>query len=267
MASEEILVAAGLAGVGYVAQQLFGKTLAEMGDDLNKSYKSNRDKILEKAAKKVADPNDGAHVNLRVARDVLWNGAVTDNEVCAEYFGGLLAGSRSADGKDDSALIYVDCVKSLSSKQLHLHFAIYDSFQELLIKSGRKINPGLNSELEALQICFGTAELLGLGLQPDIDVNILVRQGLIAGFVKNSQVVAGGKFDYVSVIPSTFGILLYAAASNSLKRWRLYSNMKFDQTSSIELPKLKALTLDELCVLVGLKPESPREKEKPIPSL
>lgn len=28
-----------MAGTAYVAQQLFGKTLAEMGDDLNKVYK------------------------------------------------------------------------------------------------------------------------------------------------------------------------------------------------------------------------------------
>ncbi len=83
MASEDIIVTGGVATAAYVAQQLFGKTLAEMGDDLNKMYKSNRDKLLAKAAKKVADPNDGAKPNLRVARDVIWNGAVTDDEVCA----------------------------------------------------------------------------------------------------------------------------------------------------------------------------------------
>ena len=116
MASEEIVVTAGIASAAYVVQQLFGKTLAEMGDDLNKIYKANRDKLLSKAAAKVVDPNDGAKPNLRVARDVIWNGAVTDDEVCAEYFGGILAASRSDDGKDDSALIFVDCIKALSSK-------------------------------------------------------------------------------------------------------------------------------------------------------
>ncbi len=114
MPSEELVVTAGIASAAYVAQQLFGKTLAEMGDDLNKMYKANRDKLLTKATKKVSDPNDGATPNLRVARDVIWNGAVTDDELCAEYFGGLLASSRSADGKDDSALIYVDRIKIVS---------------------------------------------------------------------------------------------------------------------------------------------------------
>jgi len=47
---------------------------------------------------------DGKAANLRVTRDVIWNGAVTDDEVCAEYFGGILAASRTEDGKDDSAI-------------------------------------------------------------------------------------------------------------------------------------------------------------------
>ena len=55
---------------------------------------------------------------------MIWNGAVTDDEVCAEYFGGILAASRTEDGKDDSAIQFVDCIKAMSAKQLHLHYAI-----------------------------------------------------------------------------------------------------------------------------------------------
>lgn len=153
MATEDLaLVTAGVAGAAYVAQKLFGKTLEEMGDDLNKVYKANRDRLLAKAAKKVTDPNDGAMPNLRVARDIIWNGAVTDDEVCAEYFGGLLAASRSPDGKDDSALIYVDCIKALSAKQLHLHFVIYTCLQNVLVNAGKSVNPGLEQEVTSLEI-------------------------------------------------------------------------------------------------------------------
>lgn len=35
MATEDIAITAGLAASAYVAQKLFGKTLDEMGDDLN----------------------------------------------------------------------------------------------------------------------------------------------------------------------------------------------------------------------------------------
>lgn len=266
MATTEIMTTAGVAGVAYVAQQLFGKTLAEMGDDLNKVYKSNRDKLLEKAARKVTDPNDGAQVNLRVARDVIWNGAVTDDEVCAEYFGGLLAASRSVDGKDDSALIYVDCIKALSSKQLHLHFVIYSALEDLLIKAGKKINPGMQDELASLEVWFSANELERIGLKPDIDLNVLHRQGLIAGFAKNAHTVGVKTLPYVSANPTTFGILLYAAALNALGAWRTYGNSKLPQSSEIKLPSLTASTLVALCSLVGMPAEGTPSSEIPIPS-
>lgn len=265
MATDVMVVTAGMAGVAYVAQQLFGKTLAEMGDDLNKVYKANRDKLLEKAAQKVLDPNDGAQVNLRVARDVIWNGAVTDDEVCAEYFGGVLAASRSADGKDDSALVYVDCIKALSSKQLHLHFVIYESLQNLLIKAGQTVNSGMQDELSLKEVWFSTNQLVGMGLKPVIDLNVLHRQGLISGYAMNQHIVGDKALPYAKANPTTFGVLLYAAALNSLETWGLYGNTKFPQSSEIALPSLSASTLAELCSLVGLPSEPQSGVETPSP--
>ena len=265
MATDAMVVTAGMAGVAYVAQQLFGKTLAEMGDDLNKVYKANRDKLLEKAAQKVLDPNDGAQVNLRVARDVIWNGAVTDDEVCSEYFGGVLAASRSADGKDDSALVYVDCIKALSSKQLHLHFVIYESLQNLLIKAGVAVNPGMQDDLSLKEVWFATNHLVGIGLKPVIDLSVLHRQGLIGGFATNQHVVADKALPYTKVNPTTFGVLLYAAALNSLETWNFYGNKKFLQSSEIVLPPLATSTLAELCNLVGIPVEPQGGVETPGP--
>jgi len=250
LATEDIAIAAGAA---YVAQKLFGKTLDEMGEDLNKMYKVNRDKLLTKAAEKVSDPNDGAKPNLRVARDVIWNGAVTDDEVCAEYFGGLLASSRSDDGKDDSALIYVDCIKALSSKQLHLHFVIYNSLHELLVKTGAAIRPGMQDELSQKQVWFATNELRRLGLNPIIDLNILHRQGLVSAYASNQHVLGEKALPYCQASPTTFGVLLYAAALNCLKSWHQFGNNSFSTIQAkIPVPELIAPTLDELCKLAGL---------------
>lgn len=262
MPSEEIIVTAGVASAAYVAQQLFGKTLAEMGDDLNKVYKANRDKLLAKAAKKVVDPNDGAKPNLRVARDVIWNGAVTDDEVCAEYFGGLLAASRSDDGKDDSALIYVDCIKALSSKQLHLHFVIYSSLHKMLLDAGTAINPGIQDELSQKQVWFATNELRSLGLNPIIDLNVLLRQGLVSGYAFNQHVVGIKSLPYCQASPTTFGVLLYAAALNYLNSWHLYGKANFTPIpAEIPLPTLIATNLDALCKLVGLVDPAPSTQE------
>ena len=265
MVNEEIIVTGGVATAAYVAQQLFGKTLAEMGDDLNKIYKANRDKLLAKAAKKVADPNDGAKPNLRVARDVIWNGAVTDDEVCVEYFGGLLAASRSDDGKDDSALIYVDCIKALSSKQLHLHFVIYNSLHKMLVEVGSIVKPGMQDELSQKQIWFSSNELVRLGLNPVIDMNVLHRQGLVSAYAMNQHVVGTKALPYSQASPTTFGVLLYAAALNYLNSWHQFGNASFAPIAAdIPLPTLMAPNLDALCKLVGLgDPPPPQQQAQP----
>lgn len=95
MPGEEILLPTAIAVGGYLGNKLFGTALATMGDDINKLYVRGRDKIVDAATKKIDDPEDGKTVNLRAARDVLWNGAITEDEVCAEYFGGMLAAARS----------------------------------------------------------------------------------------------------------------------------------------------------------------------------
>ncbi len=253
MPTEEIAITAGLAASAYVAQKLFGKTLEEMGDDLNRSYKANRDKLLAKAARKVKDPDDGATPNLRVARDVVWNGAVTDDEVCAEYFGGMLAASRSPDGKDDSALIYVDCIKALSSKQLHLHYIIYTALQTLLLRSEKTVNPAQGTEIGAQSVWFPLTLLNAMGLHPEIDLNVLHRQGLLSAYATNAKVHGSRALPYMSANPTTFGVLLYAAAMNALPNWRHFGQSQIESSPEIPIPAIFASSLDELAKLTGLE--------------
>lgn len=267
MPSEEIAITAGIASAAYVAQKLFSTTLDEMGDDLNKVYKANRDKLLSKAAAKVADPNDGAKPNLRVARDVIWNGAVTDDEVCAEYFGGLLAASRSDDGKDDSALIYVDCIKSLSSKQLHLHFVIYNALHNYMVSSDSKVNPGMQTELASIQVWFAMNEIKGLGMNPIIDLNVLHRQGLVSGYASDTHILGARALPYCQASPTTFGVLLYAAALNQLSSWHQFGKSSFTPTATtIPRPEITTHNLEELCKIVGLIETPPPSEDADQPS-
>ncbi len=257
MATEEVMITAGVAASAYVAQQLFGKTLAEMGDDLNKIYKKGRDKLVENAAKKVANHDDGEIPNLRVARDVIWNGAVTEDEVCAEYFGGILAASRSLDGKDDSALIYDDCIKALSAKQLHLHHIIYSSIHNLLLKANKKINPGLDTDLAKSEVWFAALELQNhLNLNALIDLNVLHRQGLIGSYAMDTHLMGEKSLPYAKATPTTFGVLLYAASLNSLSKWQLFGQTEYLKAENISLAHFFTATLAELCIVAGMPTET-----------
>ncbi len=117
-----------------IANKLLGKTAETISDDIANLYKVGRDKIFATAVRKTANMNDGKIANLRVARDVFFNGSFTDEAICAEYFGGILASSRSVDGKDDIGVFYTDIIKSLSSSQLKLHYIIYHSLNKLWLE-------------------------------------------------------------------------------------------------------------------------------------
>ena len=239
MASE--IISLGAASVGaatYLAKQVLGPTLTSMGTDLEKVWAIGRQKIIERAAAKTPNLDDGKTANLRVTRDVIWNGAVTDDEVCAEYFGGILAACRSEDGKDDSAMQFIDCIKGMSAKQLHLHYSIYRSLQQLWLRDGKQLNPGQQAELGAMTITFALHETTGLGIDATLDLTVLNRQKLIDTWKVDMHRHSDGKhgFLYAQASPTTFGVVLYAVAMNRLKDWSNMPTTAFDGNDAIATP-------------------------------
>ncbi len=62
--------------------------MEKSGTILSDSAKG-RDKIIDKAYKKLHDPDDGKSANLRVAHDVLTNGAFTDEDIVPSILAGF----------------------------------------------------------------------------------------------------------------------------------------------------------------------------------
>jgi hypothetical protein len=233
MAGEEIGFTSTIAVGGYIGAKLFGTVLATLGDDINKLYVKGRDKIVEVASKKVENPEDGKRVNIRAARDVLWNGAITDDEVCAEYFGGMLAAARSEDGKDDGVVHYVDTIKAMSSRQLELHYVIYKAWQTLLNQSGKSLNVAQSSQIQAWHVFMVGLELSGRQLSYDRDLTVLHRQGLLVQYNYDNHIVGEVSMPFVDVTPTTFGVMLFAIAHNRIEAWRNFSTETYQSTEGI----------------------------------
>lgn len=248
----EIAHGTGVLAAAYVGTKLFGPALATMGDDINKLYVKGRDKIVEVATKKVDDPEDGKKVNLRAARDVVWNGAITEDEVCAEYFGGMLAAARSEDGRDDGVVHYVDTIKAMSTQQLELHYVIYKAWQALLLEEQSSINVGYGAEVESKRLFFFGRELSHRGLQYDRDLTVLRRQGLVHGFGCDYFFTGGVAIPYVEIAPTVFGVLLFAVAHNKLDTWRLFAKEVYESTTGIAGVRLSAASLEKLKEAAGL---------------
>lgn len=244
----------------WALQKAFGPVLTELGDDLRRLYAVGRDKILAAAYKKIENIEDGKQANLRVARDVLWNGAFSDDDICAEYFGGILAASRSEDGKSDDSIQFSDVIKSLSSKQLHLHYVIYNCLNKLWIGSEKPLNVAQGAEVERQSVWFSQIELVNnLKLLIDTDLNILHKEGLLHSYKINYHVVGNKSLPYASVNSTTFGVLLYACAHNHLHNWRKMDCKDFGDFDGIKLPQFYASSITELGAMTGITPVDPTE--------
>lgn len=78
--------------------------------------------------------------------------AISDDEVVAEYIGGVLASGRDAEGRDDRAVNWTALIGRLSSDQLRLHYTLYETLRSVAsgVVSHQDLNLGLNSEREEL---------------------------------------------------------------------------------------------------------------------
>lgn len=238
----------------WALKKAFGPVLGELGEDMKKLYSLGRDKIILKAYNKIFNKDDNKKVNLRVARDVFWNWSFSDEEICAEYFGWILASSRSEDGSDDNGINYTDTIKSLSSKQLFLHYVIYNSLNKLFVEKNKYVNVGLSSELNMYSIWFSSLELMNLGLRIDTDLNVLYKQWLLQEYKTDKHSIEEQKnFPYIMIKPTTFGILLYTIANNKFDDWSVFSTTSFGDFENIRLPKYFASSIDELLIKIWLK--------------
>ncbi len=243
----------------WALKDLTRPTLQEMGLDLRDVYK-NLKKIAQKAVEK--KKKDGIS-NKRVALEVLRSGAITDSEICAEYFGGILASSMSEDGKDDSGVYYLDVIKSLSSNQLKLHYIIYRILNILWMSMDPKKerpNVGKQSDLGKHILWFRTFDLEADKLDMR-DAVALYSKGLISDYKTDQYKLDDTKvLLYTTIKPTILGVQLYAVVYNKLELWRRLPLEDFGNFPDIKLPAYFAFSIDELLTKAGFKKDEQKEK-------
>ena len=131
MTDPTIIIGTGLAVLGSkdVLTKILGPTADYLGNEakgLVEKCNINLNSVFERAKRKLGERIDqpGA-VSPRVLRHILDDARFCEDELAAEYYGGLLAGSRELGGTDDRSLPYLSKVKQMSVYQIRLHFAFY----------------------------------------------------------------------------------------------------------------------------------------------
>lgn len=125
-------------------QKLLGPTADYLGvglRDFAQKRVENICRIFTKATEKLGNRIETAgEVPPRVLKAVLEEGSFCDSELAAEYFGGVLASSRTDNGRDDRGARIAKVIDSLSTYQLRTHYLIYSNIKVIFAQSGLSFN-------------------------------------------------------------------------------------------------------------------------------
>lgn len=133
-------------GSGIVGAKVIEKILGPSADYIGEQIKEwtkkrieNTSKIFKNAEEKLGDKiNNKGRVPPKVLKGVLEDGAWCEEDLQIEYFGGVLASSRSSISRDDRGAYFVSLISRLSTYQLRTHYLIYQSFKTQF--NGLKMN-------------------------------------------------------------------------------------------------------------------------------
>jgi hypothetical protein len=229
MPVELIEIIAGGAGAG-VASKVLGPTAELLGNDLREiaaRRKANLGRIFSTLEHKCgADELEtpGA-VPPRVLRGIIDEGSFVEDEVGAEYFGGVLASSRTVDGKDDAAVALIEVLNGLSSIQIRTHYLIYAAAQSTVAGNAAWDAYADDRSWARVAVPFGDlfAQLISAGADPEGEAHStalrnLKRADLLDGWrvanPENLKIVANVIWPCPAAVCeiTNFGIEVFCAA-------------------------------------------------------
>jgi hypothetical protein len=101
----------------------------------------NIGKIFQNATRKLGDKIEKpGMVPPKVLKAVLDEGSFCDDVIAIEYFGGVLASSRTEKGRDDRGARIAKTIEELSSYQIRTHHLIYATIRSKFSSSGLPFN-------------------------------------------------------------------------------------------------------------------------------
>lgn len=160
-------LAGGGATVG-VLKRVLGPSIDEVAEVLRRVTEfrlRNIGRIADAADRRSKENGTEGDVHPRVAHRLLEEGSYCDDEVMAEYLGGVLAASRTPSGRDDRAVVWSDMVADMSALQVRAHFLVYRELAVLLAGRG-DIQLSVDAGRTQATICIPLVAFLALLSQP-----------------------------------------------------------------------------------------------------
>jgi hypothetical protein len=116
-------------GGAEVIKKILGPTADYMGAGLKnwtEKRVNNVGRIFSKAQQKLGSRiDDPGSVPPKVLKAILDDGSFCEDTIGTEYFGGVLASSRTENSRDDRAVTYLSLIGRLSTYQIRTHYLLY----------------------------------------------------------------------------------------------------------------------------------------------
>lgn len=129
-------------GSAKLVEKLLGPTADYIGEGVKhwtEKRVNNVSRIFSIAAKKLGDKiNEEGSVPPKVLKGILDEASFCDDELAAEYFGGVLASSRSGIARDDRGAYFIALLSRLSTYQIRSHYCFYHIFKRIF--NNRRVN-------------------------------------------------------------------------------------------------------------------------------
>jgi hypothetical protein len=160
--------------------RVLGPSADELGEvaKLWTAYKLRNVRRMIAAAERKSDSNLNDAVHPRVAHQVLDSGSYCDDELMAEYYGGLLAAAKTPSGRDDRAISWSSIVTGMSAIQIRAHYLLYREWAARL--HGMELNLGMDRDRARTRMDVEATEFIGL-LRNDseLDPNAMISESLL----------------------------------------------------------------------------------------
>ena len=148
-----------LAGLGaYLGKdgvsKILGPTAEYLGNEL-KSFAQRRienvGEIFSNAERKLGkEVNRPGKVPPKVLKTIINEGSYADDDIAVEYFGGVLASSRTCVNRDDRGARLAKLIDGMSTYQIRTHYLIYSTISELFVNTKNSFRVRKDREKMAL---------------------------------------------------------------------------------------------------------------------
>lgn len=166
-----------LLGGAWAGKKVLGPSLELLGEELANFTRQRIERLknlVERASHKLGDNlNEPGGVPPRVLVGLVQEGTLHEDPVAAEYFGGVLAGSRTPGSEDDRGAAVVALLRDLSRYAIRLHYLVYRCARDKF--GSEQLMLGIQSERAQMGMYIPENELLAR-LQIPVDAPPQVQQ-------------------------------------------------------------------------------------------